>query len=63
MVTKHNYTIKNEYQDNQNKNSVPQQVIVHPTELLPVLPVMDEGKEDPLEPNPTLTSNFFTFFI
>lgn len=58
VVTKHNYTtLQNEYQDYQNKNSVLQQVIVHPTELLPVLPIVDERKEDPPEPNPTLTSN------
>jgi len=59
VVTKHNYTtLQNEYQDYQNKNSVLQQVIVHPTELLPVLPIVDERKEDPPEPNPTLTSNY-----
>lgn len=59
VVTKHNYTtLQNEYQDYQNKNSVLQQVIVHPTELLPVLPIMDERKEDPPEPNSTLMSNY-----
>uniref|UniRef100_A0A2S2P1Z1 Putative transcription factor capicua n=2 Tax=Schizaphis graminum TaxID=13262 RepID=A0A2S2P1Z1_SCHGA len=58
VVTKHNYTtLQNEYQDYQNKNSVLQQVIVHPTELLPVLPIMDERKEDPPEPNSTLMNN------
>lgn len=57
VVTKHNYTtLQNEYQDYQNK-SVLQQVIVHPTELLPVLPVMDERKDDPPEPTSTLISN------
>jgi len=67
VVTKHNYTtLQNEYQDYQNKNSVLQQVIVHPTELLPVLPIVDERKEDPPEPNSTLTSNYIliiTFYV
>jgi len=67
VVTKHNYTtLQNEYQDYQNKNSVLQQVIVHPTELLPVLPIVDERKEDPPEPNSTLTSNnifIITFYV
>ncbi|XP_050532472.1 putative transcription factor capicua isoform X5 [Daktulosphaira vitifoliae] len=58
VVTKHNYIpSQNEYQDDQNKNSILQQVIVHPTELLPVLPVMDDRKEEPPEPNPTSHSN------
>ncbi|VVC31795.1 Hypothetical protein CINCED_3A006117 [Cinara cedri] len=58
VVTKHNYnTHQNEYQDYQNKNSVHQQVIVHPTELLPVLPVVDERKEDPPEPNSMLQNH------
>uniref|UniRef100_A0A2S2R6V4 Putative transcription factor capicua n=1 Tax=Sipha flava TaxID=143950 RepID=A0A2S2R6V4_9HEMI len=57
VVTKHYTTLQNEYQDYQNKNSVHQQVIVHPTELLPVLPVMDERKEEPPEHNPSLINN------
>lgn len=50
--------MQNEYQDYPNNNPALQQVIVHPTELLPVLPVIDERKEDPPEPHSTLISNF-----
>ncbi|XP_050430424.1 putative transcription factor capicua isoform X2 [Adelges cooleyi] len=58
VVTKHSYAApQNEYHDYQNKNSVVQQVIVHPTELLPVLPIMEDRKEEPPEPSPTLTNN------
>jgi len=64
VVTKHNYpTLQNEYQDHQNK-SVLQQVIVHPTELLPVLPVRDERKEDPPKSNLTnISNNVFIFQV